>query len=81
MTENSKPEKVDLSEKSLLEFCEQMKASMKDFVIKPDRVVVPPWVLKEIEEQYGAPATQDKYHKWNAKRLGLDELAYWRQLK
>jgi hypothetical protein len=67
---------TDLSEKSILEFFEQMKASMQDFVIKPDRVVVPPWVLKEIEEQYGAPATQEKYHKWNAKRLGLDELAY-----
>jgi hypothetical protein len=81
MTENSKPAPVDLSEKSILEICEQMKASMKDFVIKPDRVIVPPWALKEIEEQYGAPATQEKYHKWNAKRLGLDELAYRLRLK
>jgi hypothetical protein len=72
---------TDLSEKSILEFFEQMKASMQDFVIKPDRVIIPPWVLREIEEQYGAPATQDKYHKWHAKRLGLDELAYRFRLK
>jgi hypothetical protein len=68
----------DLTEKSILEICEKMKSSMQDFVVKPTRVIVPPWVIKEIEEQYGAPATQEKYHKWNAKRLGLDELTYRR---
>jgi hypothetical protein len=72
---------TDLTEKSILEFCEQMKATMNDYAIHPTRVIVPPWVMKEIEEQYGAPATQEKYHKWNAKRLGLDELAYRRALK
>lgn len=71
----------DLSEKSILEFCEQMKSAVNDFVVRPDRVIVPPWVIKEIEAQYGAPATQEKYHEWNAKRLGLDKLAYRERLK
>lgn len=62
---------TDLTEASLEEFCEKMRASFTDYKITPTRVIVPPWVLKEIEEQYGAPATQEKYHLWNAKRLGL----------
>ncbi len=62
---------VDLTEASLEELCVHMRDNLAKYTITPTRVHVPAWVIKEIEEQYGAPATEDKYHRWNAKRLGL----------
>jgi len=71
---NKMAKRVDLSESSLLEAMEQLRSMMEDrgtLVVKPTRAVVPPWVVEEIERDYGAPATEAKYHLWNAKRLGL----------
>lgn len=61
---------------------EELVAKLWDekYVIKPDRFIVPPWVLHEIEEQFGVPVTVEKYHKWNAKRLGISEFEYWKRV-
>jgi hypothetical protein len=61
----------DLTEDSLEELCAQMRSSFTNYRLVPTRFVVPAWVIREIEEQYGAPVTEVKYHQWNAKRLGL----------
>lgn len=68
---------VDLTESSLEDICKQLGKGVENYVVRPTRFVVPPWVVEEIETQYGAPATEAKYHQWNRKRLNLDEATYW----
>jgi hypothetical protein len=33
--------------------------------------------MKEIEDEFGAPATQAKFHLWNMRRVGMEESDYW----
>lgn len=65
----------DLTEASLNALVEEFWGG--DYAVKPTKFIVPPWVIKEIEEQFGAPVTVEKYHKWNIKRLGLSDSEYW----
>jgi hypothetical protein len=63
---------LDFSEASILQLMEDFKKMCSGpIVVKPTRYVLPPWVVEEIEAQYGAPATQEKYHRWNMRRLNL----------
>jgi hypothetical protein len=68
--------KSDLTEASLLETIEALAKTPGSYRIVPTKFIVPPWVLKEIEEQYGVPATAAKYHQWNMKRLNLTDSEY-----
>jgi hypothetical protein len=79
-----KDEKIDFSnnlyqtpvtEKSLEAMLQEFWGG--DYKIKPTRFVVPPWVVEEIEAEFGSPATEEKYHKWNIARLKLTEPEYW----
>ena len=75
---NNSASVVDLTESSLEDILNHLRPKAgESYVLRPTRFVVPPWVLEEIEAQYGAPATEAKYHRWNMKRLNLDEAAYW----
>lgn len=70
--------KVDLTEQSLLAMIEDIRASSNGPIrLSPTRFILPPWVVEEIEAQYGVPATQAKYHQWNMARCGLAEREYW----
>ena len=62
---------VDLTEASLLKAMEALKGmGVAPFAVKPTHHIVPPWVMREIVDQYGE-ATQENFHRWNCKRLGL----------
>lgn len=65
---------VDLTEVYLEDLIKQIRAL--NYRLFPDRFIVPPWVLKELEADYGK-ATVANYHKWNMKRLKLTEAKYW----
>jgi hypothetical protein len=78
---NSTPAQLDLTEGSLEEIMRQITASFAGpIAIKPKRAIVPPWIVEQIEAQYGAPATEEKYHKWNMARLGMSLDEYSRAL-
>lgn len=69
---------VDLTEASLVEMLEQIKLNMSGpYHIEPTRFILPRWVIREIEAEFGAPATPAKYHQWNMRRTGLSEREYW----
>jgi hypothetical protein len=66
----------DLTEDSLEDLIKQIHGDVKDYRLTPTRFIVPPWVMKEIVAEFGS-ATEENYHRWNMKRLGLTELKYW----
>lgn len=74
---NTTASPVDLTEASLEDLCRQMRATSASPVVTKPRLIVPPWVVKEIEDQFGTPATQAKYHQWNMRRLSMGPSEYW----
>jgi len=79
---NTATQPADLTEASLEDLFKKMFSDPKlsTYVAKPDRLILPPWVVKEIEIDYGAPATEAKYHQWNMKRLNLGKDEYFKRL-
>jgi hypothetical protein len=78
---NSSATSVDLSEVSLEDIIKKMVVDKNTaYAVRPKRLLLPPWVVKEIETDYGAPATEAKYHQWNMKRLNLKEDEYFKRL-
>lgn len=76
---NNSPSPVDLTEACLDDMMKQISASgPKNVTIQPKRAILPPWIVAEIEEQYGKPATEAKYHLWNMKRLNLGKDEYFK---
>ena len=69
---------VDISEASLEELMKHF--SNQRIAFRPTRMIVPPWVVLEIEAQFGAPATEEKYHRWNIQRLKLGDAEYWKRI-
>lgn len=79
---NTAAHPADLTEASLEDLFKKMfsDGEMSKYVVKPNRVILPPWVVKEIETDYGTPATEAKYHQWNMKRLNLGKDEYFKRL-
>lgn len=70
----------ELDAASLEEMCKILLQNWDNYKITPTRFLVPPWIAEEIVATYRV-LTEANYHKWNAKRLGLDELSYRRIIK